>query len=222
MRRGVLTRLVLLALAAPVVAHNAAYAGKDNKQSAPPAAPFTKEIEGKARASEQEAIDSALQIACDEITAYLHEQKPAFVWKPDPNYVRERLLDDVPERSNAAGDDWTRTDVNGHNVLVKKNKFEPGLAEFYYQVRLRVIVNSQQLAHMRDLDQPVRESLQRESVKHRQFWLGKLLLGVVALLTAVTGYIRLEDATKGYYTAWLRLGMVGVLCAVGAGLWLTR
>jgi hypothetical protein len=222
MRRGVLTRLVLLACAAPVLAHNVAWAGKDNKQSAPPASPFTKDIEGKPRASQEEAIDSALQIACDEITAYLREQKPTFVWKPDPNYVRERLLDDVPERSNNAANDWTRTDVKGHNVLIKQSEFERGVADFYYQVRLRVLVNSKELEHMRELDKPVRESMHRELVKHRQLWLGKILLGFVALLTAITGYIRLEDATKGYYTAWLRLGMVGVLCAVGAGLWLTR
>jgi hypothetical protein len=113
-------------------------------------------------------------------------------------------------------------DLNGHNILVKQSEFERGVADFYYQVRLRVSVNPKALDHMRELDKPVRESMHRELVKHRQLWLGKILLGFVALLTAITGYIRLEDATKGYYTAWLRLGMVGVLCAVGAGLWLTR
>src|SRR5262249_56683635 len=65
-----------------------------------------------------------------------------------------------------------------------------------------------------------REEARRTIVEHRQWWLAKILLGVVVFLGALSGYIRLEDATKGYYTGWLRLGLVGVLCAVGAGLWL--
>jgi len=43
-----------------------------------------------------------------------------------------------------------------------------------------------------------------------------MLVSVVVLLGAVSGYYRLEEATKGYYTAWLRLGLIGVACAVGA------
>ena len=81
-------------------------------------------------------------------------------------------------------------------------------------------MNTQQLAEIRRVDQPYRETLRHAMVQQRQLWLGKMLLGVVVLLAAISGYIRLEDATKGFYTGLLRLGMVGVLCAVGAGLWL--
>jgi hypothetical protein len=34
----------------------------------------------------------------------------------------------------------------------------------------------------------------------------------------VVGYFRLEEATKGYYTAWLRLAAVGLVAAAVAGL----
>jgi hypothetical protein len=51
--------------------------------------------------------------------------------------------------------------------------------------------------------------------------LGKILVGLVALLAVVTGYIRLDDWTKGYYTGWLRLAAWGILAVVGTGLfWL--
>jgi len=213
MRRGVLTRLVLLALAAPILVHNAAYAEKGSKQQAPEIKPHKGEVEGKARTDKQEAIDSALESAANEIAAFLREQKPALIWKPDAAYVRERLLQDTPQRQ-----DWTQEQLDKHTILVKTTEFNVDGKPFTYQVRVSYIVDSQELAHMRQLDQPYRDTLQREAVQHRQIWLGKILLGVVALLTAISGYIRLEDATKGYYTGWLRLGLVGVLCAVVAGL----
>ena len=34
----------------------------------------------------------------------------------------------------------------------------------------------------------------------------------------VGGYLRLEEATKGYYTRWLRLTAVGVVLAIVCGL----
>jgi len=40
------------------------------------------------------------------------------------------------------------------------------------------------------------------------------------LLLAVAGYLRLEDATKGYYTRLLRLAAVAFVALVGAGLWM--
>ena len=52
------------------------------------------------------------------------------------------------------------------------------------------------------------------------FFLGKVLAGMVALLGGVAGYFRLEEATKGYYTTWLRLGVAGLASAVGLGFWL--
>lgn len=216
MRRGIMTRLVLLAMAAPITIQSAAYAEKVNKPAVS-APTFNKELEGKARASREEAVESALQMACDEIAAYLHNQKPALIWIPDPAYVREHLLDDVPE---ASGEEWTREQLNGHTILVRKDKFNVDGAPFTYQVRLRAVVNSQELTHMRQLDEPYREKVRQGAVHQRQLWLGKILLGVVVFLGSLSGYIRLEDATKGYYTGWLRLGLVGVLCAVGAGLWL--
>jgi hypothetical protein len=220
MRRGVLTRLVLLALVAPALAHSAAQAGKDNKQQpVASAVTFTKEVEGKSRVSFEEAIESALQTAADEVHMYLQEQKPALIWQPTAGYVREHLLDDLRDASNK---DWTRDQIGDHTILVQKTKFGVADEPFTYQVRLQVVVTPKGLADMRQLDEPRRKEVYRSAIQQRQVWLVKILVCVVALLTGISGYIRLEDATKGYYTGWLRLGMVGVLCAVGAGLWLVK
>jgi len=220
MRRGVLTRLVLLALFAPVAVHNAAYAGKDDKQSGHAIPTFSKEIEGKARPSQDEAMESALESAAEEISTYLLGQKPSLNWKQDASYVREHLLGDVAQASNPNNNEWSRDQFGNHTILVKKGEFGVAGKPFTYQVRLQVVVKCDDVKQLRKLEQERQDALRPETVKQRQLWLGKILLGLVAILTAISGYIRLEDATKGYYTRWLRLGMVGVLCAVGAGLWL--
>ena len=53
----------------------------------------------------------------------------------------------------------------------------------------------------------------------RMLSLAKILFGLVAFLAVLAGYFRLEEATKGYYTNWLRLAALGFLFAAGAGLW---
>ncbi|HTU21175.1 MAG TPA: hypothetical protein VMG10_24185 [Gemmataceae bacterium] len=59
---------------------------------------------------------------------------------------------------------------------------------------------------------------QHERMKERQKLSLLVVLGVVCLLGVVGGYLRLEEATKGYYTRWLRLAAVGVLLVIVAGL----
>jgi hypothetical protein len=43
---------------------------------------------------------------------------------------------------------------------------------------------------------------------------------LVALLVALGGYFKLEEATKGYYTTWLRLSTLGFIGAVATSLWI--
>jgi hypothetical protein len=75
----------------------------------------------------------------------------------------------------------------------------------------------------RELRQRVRESAEMhrlEEVGRRIFLLGRGLIGLVAVLGGFAGYLRMEDATKGYYTTWLRVATIGLVSAVVAGLWL--
>jgi len=62
---------------------------------------------------------------------------------------------------------------------------------------------------------------QQERQSHavvRQHVLLRVLGGVLALLLVVAGYLRLEEATRGYYTALLRAAALGVLAMVVLGL----
>jgi hypothetical protein len=59
-----------------------------------------------------------------------------------------------------------------------------------------------------------------QRMKQRQGVLARLLAGLVALLLVAGGYLRLEEATRGYYTTLLRTAALVVLALVGAGLWL--
>jgi hypothetical protein len=192
-----------------------ALAERNNKQASPGLI-FTKDVEGKARFKREEALESALETARDEIIKFLQAQKRAFLWEPTTVFVRDNLLGDVAEPS---GSDWSRFETSDkHTVLVKETPTNEENFPYTYIVKLHLKVTSQDFARMQELDQPVREQARHTMVEQRQLWLGKILLGVVVLLTAVSGYIRLEDATKGYYTGWLRLGLAGVGAAVAVGL----
>jgi hypothetical protein len=56
----------------------------------------------------------------------------------------------------------------------------------------------------------------------RMVMLGKGLGMLVALLAGLAGYFRIEEATKGYYTTWLRLTTVGFIGAAATTLWIIR
>jgi hypothetical protein len=63
-----------------------------------------------------------------------------------------------------------------------------------------------------------REQARGIRVKSRMGTTVIALAGLVALLLIGGGYLRLEEATKGYYTALLRLGALGTLVCVGGAL----
>lgn len=64
-------------------------------------------------------------------------------------------------------------------------------------------------------------SERQERVVDRHLSLARVLFGVLAVLLVVTGYLRLEEATKGYYTTLLRMAAIGVLVATAVGLVMT-
>jgi hypothetical protein len=41
----------------------------------------------------------------------------------------------------------------------------------------------------------------------------------VSLLTAVAGYVKVDELTKGYYGGLLKLLAVGLVAGVGAAVW---
>jgi hypothetical protein len=82
-----------------------------------------------------------------------------------------------------------------------------------------------QVAHAKvELTRGYREGLQKmvllQHTRARQWLAAKALGGVVALLLVCGGYLRLEEATRGYYTRLLRLAAFCTLVGVSVGLWL--
>ena len=51
--------------------------------------------------------------------------------------------------------------------------------------------------------------------RQRMLFLAKILAGLVSLLAATAGYLRLDELTKGYYTGWLRLAAAGLVGVAG-------
>ncbi len=81
-------------------------------------------------------------------------------------------------------------------------------------VRVQLEVTREQAE---DLDKVARE----ERMEPRHLLLARILAGMVAMILVLGGYLRLEEATRGYYTLLLRAAAVLVLVAVGAGLYLS-
>jgi hypothetical protein len=117
-----------------------------------------------------------------------------------------------------------------YQVLEEKRDFgkeeKPGderLMGPMVRVWLRVALSQEDLKDMETQDRKYRVQQQEEvrvdNVLDRLALAAKVLGTLVALLTVLTGYIRLDEFTKGFYTGWLRLAAVGLLAAVGVGLW---
>lgn len=67
----------------------------------------------------------------------------------------------------------------------------------------------------------VEKEAREDRVVDRHFILARILGAMMAVLLVVVGYLRLEEATRGYYTKLLRLGAFIVLALAGVGLWMT-
>ena len=82
-------------------------------------------------------------------------------------------------------------------------------------VKMKLTVSSEQA---REIRKQAQVQAQQQRMKSHQ-WLSLLaLIGVVCLLGVVGGYLRLEEATKGYYTRLLRVAAIGAFILIVLGL----
>jgi hypothetical protein len=110
-------------------------------------------------------------------------------WKPTPEFLREK--------------DMVRFS-------------EPTDQEFEKAGQMKVV--TMQLEITAAQAQEIQKRVRQEHMTSRHSLLARVLGGVVCLLIVVGGYLRLEEATKGYYTRLLRLAAITFLIVVGLGL----
>src|SRR5216683_886620 len=85
-----------------------------------------------------------------------------------------------------------------------------GLARATYEVKAKVEITPKSL-------QELTTEARTDRMHDRHLILARILAGIVVVLLVMSGYLRLEDATRGYYTTMLRLAAVGVVGVVVAG-----
>jgi hypothetical protein len=184
-------------------------------------------VAGDWMTTSQEAVDDAMEKARAKLTEYLRAQDPPMEWDPDRAYIQQKLwqnLDSSDEALKAFNDEQLQANdvksvaVNGHAVQVVTRSFD-GLGEMR-RAAVRVTVNAFARNEFDTQDQLYRVKQRQDRAAGRQGLLARVLAGLVALLAAVACYLRLEDATKGYYTTLLRVAAVGFVALVGAGIWL--
>lgn len=139
----------------------------------------------------EDAEENALKRAQERILAYLAANNHRLEWAPTLDYIKKNMIkESEPEQSKDFGD---------------------GVGELQ-GMKLIIEVSPKDWQYMLREDRRVRSEF-------RMLVLAKVVAGLVAFLGAFAGYLRLEELTKGYYTAWLRLAAIGFVSAVGAGIW---
>jgi hypothetical protein len=135
------------------------------------------------------ADETALEKARDRVIVYLRSQDPPIQWQPSLGYVQQNLVKDREQ---------------------PKEVDDPILGKVHERT-LKVEVDAKHFREMVEMDR-------QDRMQERELLLAKVLGGILALLTAVFGYYKLDEVTKGYYTGWLRVAAIALIAAVGATL----
>jgi hypothetical protein len=185
-----LSALCLLSVGVIGCAARAAPAVVDGQPSASPTITPERPAFGKTQA---EAKEYALADVSDAVAKYLTKTYGDLGWTPTPEFLT---------KNNAVQYDQPKeTQVDG----------EPGV-EVTAHVEMTLPLREKMQKEVNRLQDAGRE----EVVKQREWLLAKIVGGLVALCLVVAGYIKLEEATRGYYTTLLRVAAGGlVLLAVG-------
>lgn len=138
--------------------------------------------------TEKIAQKDALERACHWL-----KESSGLDWVPDPDYLLLYKMVQFcdPEDKKLVVDDEPMGDMK--------------VVKLQLEIREYQVLNIQKQA-------------QQQRMKERQKPTLLALIGALGLLAVVGGYLRLEEATKGYYTRLLRLAAIGVLVVIVAGL----
>jgi hypothetical protein len=164
----------------------------------PPAPP---EFEAKAEGygvQQEDATEDAVKDACHKIQEYL-ASKYGEKFTPTEAELKAKQIVGQPEFETA--DNLTLTQEAARKPVIK--------------AVVPVKISAEQVKEFREEARKVR-------VGGRMKTTGVILAGLIALLLVGGGYLRLEEATKGYYTTLLRVAAVTVLGAILALLAMTK
>jgi hypothetical protein len=183
------------------------------------------------------ALDDALERARDQITTYLHEQKLVQDWTPKLTFVRDRLLGDISAEEVCKNIEEQHKGKPGQVVIGKLEPFlidgrfraveetrkvKVGDAEKETETRriwLKVVFNPETWKQIQKENRQAEDRRRLKVTEKRMFFLVLFVLSIMAILTTICGYIRLDEWSKGYYTKWLRLGAIAAIAVVTVVLW---
>src|SRR4029077_17772380 len=87
------------------------------------------------------------------------------------------------------------------------------------RVWLKVVFNPETWKQIQKENRQTEDQRRLRVTEKRMVFLVEFLVGIVAVLLIVCGYIRLDEWSKGYYAHWLKLGAVGCIVVVTVLLW---
>jgi hypothetical protein len=139
----------------------------------------------------KDAEANALECACEWLAVHANLRQP-----PTPDFLREKgMVHFVGE-------------PNEREFVVAKDFAKDGKMKV---VTLQLEITAEQARDIHKQDTQLR-------MKDRQKLSLFTLIGAMGLLGVVGSYLRLEEATKGYYTRLLRLAAISALVVIVAGL----
>ncbi len=158
-------------------------------------------IVGQLARSREEAVDLALNALAVDADNWLDLERYG-AWRPDPDLLRQALVC----REYIESDLEQRLDY--------ANDLDPEVRTSIYRTGLLV-----------DYSEEVREvfvqAADRALGQQRLSWTLGGIGALVVLFLSITGYLRLDDATKGYYTLPIQVGAIvfALIALGGLGLW---
>lgn len=158
-----------------------------------PSVIWTKDVRGEPRPSTQSARQNALEAAALALGSYLKERYPGFEWTPTEDFIVEQ------------------------KIIVNEKQEEQHLtdkeAPIMFTQTLSLELRESQLKAAFQENHKLR-------VESRLWRTGRGLAGLLIILLAVIGYVRLDDWTKGYISLPLKLAAAAVAIAGPVILWL--
>jgi hypothetical protein len=141
-------------------------------------------------------------VAAEKLNERLHQRFPGFRWTPTPRFlVEHRLIDNGRDEKQVLSD--------AAQILADSEKVKvPEMVRH----TLTIEVRDAQLSDLLEED--------RHERGIERLWLaGRGLGGLLVMLVAIVGYLRLDDWTKGYLSFPLKIGALAVAVAGPVVLW---